>query len=236
VDVSPAPIAIPVLHAVTNDEIVGRADFLERARAVMKAMRGRGALQLRAPRLMDERSGWLVEIALMLAEEQERTGAWLVVNDRVDLALIVCARGVQLTGRSLDVGDAAQVLMRAPDCGASVETSIAIGASIHTLEEAIAARLAGAAWGVVSAVGPTESRRRRARERDAESGTELLGRLVRFGGIPIIAIGGVLPEHVASLRALGAHGVAAIRGVWDVDHSEGAVLDYLSAYDSEVGR
>jgi thiamine monophosphate synthase len=31
-------------------------------------------------------------------------------------------------------------------------------------------------------------------------------------------------------------GVAAIRGIWDADDSERAVTDYLSAYDSEVGR
>lgn len=230
-------LSTPVLHAVTNDDIVGRTDFLGRARAVMRAMRERGALHLRAPKMMENRGGALIELALALAEEQERTGAWLVINDRVDVALMVCARGVQLTGRSLEVADAAQVILRVCDDRAAVPIVPAIGASLHSLEEAIAARLAGAAWGVVRGVPGVEHGTRRKGNADREEhDPELLGRLVRFSGIPIVAIGGVQPEHVALLRRAGVHGVAAIRGIWDVEHSERAAIDYLSAYDSEVGR
>jgi thiamine-phosphate pyrophosphorylase len=59
---------------------------------------------------------------------------------------------------------------------------------------------------------------------------------VRYSGIPIVAIGGIAPQHVAPLRRIGVHGIAAIRGIWDADDSERAISDYLSAYDSEVGR
>lgn len=231
-DVSAPTVAVPVLHAVTNDEIVGRPDFIDRARRVMRAMGGRGALQLRAPRMARDRSSELLEMALTLVEEQERGGAWLVINDRVDIALIACARGVQLTSSSLDVPDAQLVLSKvSARCGASASCSI--GASVHSLEQAIGARIAGAAWGVVSDVlsvrGPTD-------EKPEEGGPALLDQLVRYSGIPIVAIGGIVPQHVAPLRRAGVHGVAAIRGIWDVDHSERAVIDYLSAYDSEVGR
>jgi thiamine-phosphate pyrophosphorylase len=230
--------AVPVLHAVTNDEIVNRAGFVDTGRAVMRAMGARGALQLRAPRIAQDDPARLVELALTLVEEQDRSGAWLVINDRVDIALIVCARGVQLTARSLEVSDAMQVIMKTSDrCG--IGTSTVIGASLHSLEEGVAARLGGAAWGVVSDVlasqlVPHEQSERRARA--DESGPLLLERLVKFSGIPIVAIGGIVPQHVAPLRRAGAHGVAAIRGIWDVEHSERAVIDYLSAYDSEVGR
>lgn len=229
---------MPVLHAVTNDEIVGRPDFLARARLVMRAMRSRGAVHLRAPKMMEERGAALVELALALAEQQERTGAWLVINDRVDVAVIVCARGVQLTGRSLDVADAAQILLRA--CERNDPTTslpAAIGASVHSLQEAIAARLAGATWGVVRDVlSDAAAPRNTTTPRQTDSGPELLRQLVRFSGIPIIAIGGVSPSHVTELRRMGAYGVAAIRGVWDAEHSERAVIDYLSAYDAELGR
>ena len=225
-----------MLHAVTNDEIVGRADFLARARDIMRAMGDRGALHLRAPKMMDDRGAALVELALALAEEQERTGAWLVINDRVDVALIVCARGVQLTGESLEVADATQVIHRIGDRTASAALTPAIGASVHSLEEAIGARIAGAAWGVVRDIIRAEHRDPKRSNADrAEHNPRLLDQLVRFGGIPIIVIGGVLPRHVTQLRRVGAHGIAAIRGIWDVEHSERAAIDYLSAYDSEVG-
>jgi thiamine-phosphate diphosphorylase len=198
----------------------------------MQSMGSRGALVLRAARMAQDESARFVELALTLAEEQERTGAWIVINDRVDVALIVCARGVQLTSHSLEVSDTAQVLLKTAEvCRSSAPC--AIGASVHSLEEGIAARLAGATWGVVSDVlAPHAS----TVNHDPESGPLLLDRLVRYSGIPIVAIGGIVPQHVAPLRRAGAHGIAAIRGIWDADHSERAVLDYLSAYDSEVGR
>lgn len=229
---------VPVFHAVTNDDIVGAPDFLDRARGVMRAVRDRGALHLRAPTMMDERGAAIVELALALAEEQERTGAWLVINDRVDVALITGARGVQLSGRSLGVDDVARIVVRECDRGhRNLSSAVAIGASVHSLEEAIAARVAGAAWAVVRDV-----RKRAPAERVTstiepnEHRAALLNQLVRFSGIPIVAIGGVLPAHVGELCRAGVHGVAAIRGVWDVEHSDRAANDYLSAYDSEVGR
>ena len=236
-DATSPEVAIPVLHAVTNDEIVRAPNFLERARVVMRAMRDRGALHLRAPKMMEEQGAAIVELALSLAEEQERTGAWLVINDRIDIALIVCARGVQLTGRSLAVADAAQVLLRACERNTTAAAPTAIGASVHSLEEAIESRLTGASWGVArDVIGQAQMPTSQSNARQTSDGPELLRQLVRFSGIPIIAIGGVLPMHVGDLRRAGAHGVAAIRGVWDVEHSERAVIDYLSAYDSEVGR
>jgi thiamine monophosphate synthase len=241
VDNPAPPIALPLVHAVTNDEIVAHSSFIDRARAIMRATGPRGAVHLRATQLARNQPARLLELALTLVEEQERTGAWLVVNDRVDLALVACARGVQLTARSLEVSDAVQVILGASARAGNAGTFItAVGASVHSLEEGIAARLAGAAWGVASDVlGTQQPAAMDALARgDSEKPSDpaLLERLVRYAGIPIIAIGGILPQHVSKLRRAGAYGVAAIRGVWDVDHPEHAVIDYLSAYDTEVGR
>jgi thiazole tautomerase (transcriptional regulator TenI) len=230
---------LPVVHAVTNDEIVARASFVDQARAVMRGLGSQGALQLRAPHLAQNRAVQFVELALTLAEEQERTGAWLIINDRVDVALIACARGVQLTTRSFTVTDALQIIIAVSERdGPAGTATIAVGASVHSLEEGIAARIAGATWGIASDVlaGHASGKRPAAVESVEKSGPELLERLVRYCGIPVIAIGGITPLHVSSLRRVGAYGVAAIRGIWDTDHPERAATDYLSAYDSEVGR
>ena len=91
-------IGIPVVHAVTNDEVVARADFIDVACAVMRVLGARGALHLRAGRLTGARFQSLAE---GLAAAQGLTGGWLIVNDRVDVALVSGARGAQLTSRSL---------------------------------------------------------------------------------------------------------------------------------------
>ncbi|HKP16697.1 MAG TPA: thiamine phosphate synthase, partial [Gemmatimonadaceae bacterium] len=106
VDSLPTPTgakALPVIHAVTSDEIVLREDFIDIACAVMAALGPRGALHLRAGRITGAR---LQTLAGGLEAAQAITGAWLVVNDRVDLALGARARGAQLTSRSLRVADA----------------------------------------------------------------------------------------------------------------------------------
>ena len=98
---------LPVVHAVTTDEIIARADFVERASGVMRALGARGAIHLRAASATGRQ---LHRLAAALAALQESTGAWLVVNDRIDIALASGARGIQLTSRSIDAADAGRVM------------------------------------------------------------------------------------------------------------------------------
>src|SRR6185436_17166237 len=88
--VIPPPLSVPLVHAVTTDEVVARADFIDVACGVMSALGPRGALHLRAGRANGAR---LEALGQTLAAAQTVTGAWLVVNDRLDVALAVRARG-----------------------------------------------------------------------------------------------------------------------------------------------
>jgi thiamine-phosphate diphosphorylase len=204
---------VPVIHAVTTDEIVARPEFVQRAAAVMRALGARGAVQLRAPRTS---GGRLYAIATALAEHQETTGAWLIVTDRVDVSLATRARGVQLTSRSIGVADAL-----------AVAPGLAIGASAHSIDEARAACEARATWLVVGQLAD-EGRRM--------AGPRALRELVTECGAPVIVIGGVTPAHIRALRGLGVHGVAAIRGIWDVESAEDAAAAYVAAYEAVVVR
>ena len=208
---------IPVIHAVTTDEIVRRSDFLDQARSVMKALGPRGAVQLRAHRITGRA---LYDIAAVLAGWQEETGCWLIANDRVDVALAAGARGVQLTSKSMHVADATRI---APE--------IAVGASVHSVSESRQAALAGARWCVAGNVFPPQSH-----PESSGRGTGFVRALVAAARIPIIAIGGVLPSHLARLLAAGAHGVATIRGIWSVSDADRAARDYLSAHDAAAGE
>ena len=210
--VSSSPtVRVPVVHAVTSDEIVARPDFVDVACGVMGVLGARGALHLRASRLGAAR---LHELAQALAAAQSITGAWLVVNDRLDVALAVQARGAQLTSRSLLTADARHA---AP--------SLALGASVHTVAEGIEAARAGADWLVVShPFAPAAGEL-------ADGGTMLIERLAAVTSVPLVAIGGVRPQHCRALRMAGAHGVAVIRGIWDAPNAERAAADYLSCHD-----
>jgi thiazole tautomerase (transcriptional regulator TenI) len=217
VNVLPAQgLALPVIHAVTTDEIVSRADFIDVACAVMAALGARGAMHLRASRTTADR---LQKLAAGLEAAQAITGAWLVVNDRVDLALGARARGVQLTSRSLRVVDARRA---AP--------GLALGASVHSLAEGREAAAEGATWLVAGHVFATATH-----PGEDGRGLSFVRKLAAEVHIPIVAIGGVRPEHCRLLREAGAYGLAVIRGIWDAPNADRAASDYLSAYDDAAG-
>jgi thiazole tautomerase (transcriptional regulator TenI) len=212
----PLAFPVPVLHAVTSDEIAARPGFLDRAKAVMKAAGPRGAVHLRTHRLS---AAELHSLAEALAMAQEETGCWLVINDRVDVALAAGARGIQLTSRSMRIADARAVAPQIP-----------VGASVHSAEQAATAESEGAAWTVAGHVFETETH-----AGEAGRGEEFIAGVKARTSIPVIAIGGIKPGHVGGLRRAGAWGVAVIRGIWAARDAEAAATDYLSHYDGNGG-
>lgn len=229
------PAEFPVIHAVTDSTSILRPTFLARAAVVMKALGSRGAVHLRSYQSSGHQ---LHAIAQQLARLQESTGCWLIVNDRLDIARAVRARAAQLTSQSMKIADARIVAGDMP-----------IGSSIHTVDEAVEAEKAGASWVVAGTVFDTPSHPGKTPAR-----VEFIEQVAEAVRIPIIAIGGILPEHIAELRNAGAHGVATIRGAgWDLStidadrSSENALATradpafsdpltrYISAYDSDSG-
>jgi thiamine-phosphate diphosphorylase len=210
---APPATGVPVLHAVTADAIVMAPDFASKARAVMAAGRGHVAVHLRVHHV-PVRS--LFILAELLGEYQRSTGAWLVVNDRLDVALAARARGVQLTTRSVAVADAARV------SGGRV----ALGASVHDPPAAREAAAAGARWVVAGHVHATPSH-----PDEPGRGLDFLRDVAGAAGpCPVIAIGGMTPDRVAEARGAGAHGIAAIRGIWDADDPAAACAAFLQRF------
>jgi thiamine-phosphate diphosphorylase len=212
---NPAPAGgVPVIHVITDDLIITRPAFSDRARSVMGVLGPRGALHVRA-RVVPAMQ--LYVLAEGLVDIQAATGCWLVVNDRVDIALAADARGAQLTSRSLVIADAR-----------AIAPGLALGASVHSAEGARAAEVAGADWVVAGHVFQTASH-----PAVGAQGVPFMAAVRAATRLPCIAIGGIRPTHVRALRAAGVYGVAAISGIWGAADAERAASDYLSAYDDD---
>ena len=118
----------------------------------------------------------------------------VVVNDRLDVALASGAGGVHLGADSISV-DAARRL--APP-------GFAIGRSVHSVEEAIAAE--GADYLFAGTVFPSASKPQATRW----LGVDGLRAIVRTVRAPVLAIGGINGERIDAIAAAGAAGFAAI--------------------------
>ncbi|HET8654583.1 MAG TPA: thiamine phosphate synthase [Longimicrobiaceae bacterium] len=201
-----SPRGLPRLHLVTDAATVARPGFLAGAKRALGAGGVNVALHLRAPgtsaRILREIGG---RVAALCAE----TGALLVVNDRVDVALAIGAGGVQLGRGSFDVPDARRLLGPGPLIGVSVHPG-------EPVDEAADFALAGTLFATASHPGR------------AGSGTAWLGPLVARG-LPVIGIGGITPERVPAVLEAGAYGVAVVRAVWSARDPGAAVTEILNA-------
>jgi thiamine-phosphate diphosphorylase len=212
-------VPLPVVHVVTTPELLTEASFPARAAAVMRALGPRGAVHLRGPGLP---ARVLHDLACRLVPVQAATGCWIVVNDRVDVAIASGAAAVQLTSRSLGPADARRA-------AAHGRPGLRVGASVHAPDEARVAEAEGADWVVAGHVYDTSSH-----PGAPGRGIVLVRDVAAAATVPVVAIGGVTPARVPLLRAAGAHGVAVIRGVWAAGDAERAATDYLAFYDADA--
>ena len=142
----------------------------------------------------------LLPLATELRAITRDGGAALVVNDRVDVALAVGADGVQLGFRSMTPADVRRV----------AGDALAIGRSVHDMDEVRAACAEGADWLIFGPVHATPSKAGLV----APAGVEgLRAAVAAAGSVPVVAIGGLDPSNAAAARAAGAAGVAAIRAI-----------------------
>lgn len=178
---------LPRLHAITDDEILNLADVETRASALAQA--GTVALHLRGRETTSLR-------LIALASGLVAGGAVVIVNDRVDLVPYVGAHGVHLPADGLSVASAR----------AALGTSVFVGRSTHSPDEARAAWDVGADYVFLGPIWETAS----------HPGRPALGPAAIEAAQParVIAIGGITPDRVDDCLAAGAYGVAALSALW----------------------
>jgi thiamine-phosphate diphosphorylase len=201
---------LPRLHAITDAHVLG-PDFLAVSRRLSE-LGPRIAIHLRDRTATGRR---LAELASALAAVLAGSGTGLIVNARPDIAAAVEAQGVQLGTGDLSVADARTLL---PEGW--------IGRSVHGAGEGLAAIREGADYLVAGTIFASASH-----AGVEPAGTSLLSDLVA-AGIPVIAIGGITPERAGLVHATGAHGVAAIRGIWDAADPLEAARQMLAPWDT----
>jgi thiamine-phosphate diphosphorylase len=201
------------VHAFTDADLLALPDFGIRAAAIAAAgpavalhARARGAF-----------GALLSAGALRMMTLARPPEAAVFVNGRPDIAAAVGAQGVQLGRGDLAPADARRILPRGW-----------IGQSVHTPEEAAMAISEGADFLVVGNIYETLSHPGR-----PAAGLTLVTQTAGLGR-PVIAIGGITPARAAEVKAAGAYGVAAIRGLWMAADPAAATLAMLLPWTSDT--
>lgn len=177
------------------------------------ARRGVGLLQLRAKELS---SADCALLATRTLRALEGSGVSLILNDRVDVALVAGADGAHVGAEDLDPAAARALL--GPDR--------ILGVTAHDLDEVRAVDPQIVDYLGFGAVFGT-----RTRQNARVCGPEALTTAVAASTVPVVAIGGIRPGNVQALRGSGVSAVAAAQSLVPDRTRPGAVEEFLLALD-----
>ena len=127
-----------------------------------------------------------------------RGKALLVVNDRVDVAILSGADGVQLGENALDVESARRL----------AGDDALIGRSVHSVEGAVEAEASGADFLILGTLFETSSH-----PGARTSGLDIVREVSERVSVPVLGIGGVSESNIADVIGAGAAGAAVITAI-----------------------
>ena len=179
-----------VYPVVTSEFCLGRSSVIV-AESLLKA--GVRLLQIREKTMPDRP---FLELLRQVRELTWEYGALLIVDDRVDAALIARADGVHLGQDDLPLPDAHRI---APE--------LLIGVSTHNADEIARAQAEGCSYLNIGPIFPTKTKNL--------TGIQFLGldelkRLIPLVRVPFSVMGGIKFDHLADLKAAGARRIAAV--------------------------
>ncbi|HNP59819.1 MAG TPA: thiamine phosphate synthase [Nitrospirales bacterium] len=148
-----------------------------------------------------------------VAAERDMT---FIVNDRCDLALALEADGVHLGQADLPLLLARKV----------VGQKMLIGVSTHNPEQVRLATEEGADY---LGFGPIFSTRTKSNH-EPVVGIEGLAGIRDLTPLPIIAIGGIVPDSVPALQAAGANGVAVASAILNASDRPKALARFMAIF------
>ena len=204
------------LYVLTDEGLARGRSTIDVVAAAIRG--GADALQLRAKGLTTRQQ---VELGRALRALTREAGVLFVVNDRADVAVAVDADGIHVGQDDLPP-EAARAI---------VGPERIVGVSAATVEEALAARDAGADYLGVGAIYATATKA----DAGAPVGPGRIAEIKARVNLPMVGIGGINRSNLGEVIAAGADGVAVIGAVVAAEDVEAAARE-LKARLTEARR
>lgn len=141
----------------------------------------------------------------------------LIVNERIDIALLTNSAGIHLPGNSFKLKDVIKVF-----------PGKLIGKSVHSVSEAVKAENDGADYLLFGPVFRTPAKIKYGKPQ----GLKKLKKVCDNVNIPVYAVGGINPMRIKKCTAAGAYGIAGIREFMIT----GNIRKTISIYRKELGE
>lgn len=141
----------------------------------------------------------------------------LFINDHWREAVAAGAYGVHLGQEDMDTADFAAI----------AAAGLRLGLSTHSLEEMDRALALHPSYVASGAVFPTATKDMPTAPQGLE---RLRGQVVRAGGTPVVAIGGITLENAADVLATGVASLAVVSAVTKAENPEAAVKAFQALW------
>ena len=182
----------------------------------------------------------MLEKARRLIALCHRYNVPLIVNDRLDIALLSGADGVHLGQDDIPVAEARRMADQFfANCAAAntannttahkagstlplTGSRFIIGATAHNVQEALAAEAAGADYLGCGAVFATKTKKN-----TVPLGLDGLRAIIKAVHIPVVGIAGVTLQNYKQVLSTGANGAAVISAILGADDITAVVSEFL---------
>jgi thiamine-phosphate pyrophosphorylase len=207
---------LPRLHAVTDAAVLAREDLPVRA-AALAALGSAVAIHVRDRSAL---AGVLVERTARIQRLAAPPGAAVFASARGDIAAALATQGLHLGQADLEPGEVRRAL--------GERWHGWLGVSVHSIEEARAARDGGADYLMAGNIYPTATHPGR-----PARGLGFVEEVAELG-LPVIAIGGLTAGRAGAAKQAGAWGVAAISALWHADDAYASAVALVAPWTDDA--
>jgi thiamine-phosphate pyrophosphorylase len=196
------------LYLVTDSRLHKGYTVLEQVKLALQG--GIRIIQIREKAL---RASEYIELASEALKLTRAEGAFLIINDAVDVVRATGADGLHLGQEDLPLPEARKML----------GNDVTIGVSVKTVEEAVEAEKEHANYVAVNGVFSTMTKE----DLGYLPGPDAVTRIRQSISLPVIGIGGINLQNCCDVIAAGAHGVAVVTAITLSDDIPGACRSFF---------
>ena len=199
------------LYFITDSTGYDEPEFLRRVEEALS-----GGVTIMQLREKYKTTREYIKLAEAVHEIARRYGVPLIIDDRLDVAMAVSAEGVHLGQSDMPVKTAREL----------VGSSMIIGATTKTVEQALEAERSGADYLGVGAIYPTTTK-----VKTVLTSVDTLREICRAVSIPVNAIGGLNKDNCHVLENTGISGICAVSAIMKSSDPKAAAAELKAVSD-----